>query len=194
MFVTSHGFSIHTCPRVLMDRLVWNVALMKWCCVTEQGREAVGFENSCSGSGNHIIIATGIGSSIFLSVQWRKKMLGWESGQLNLHNRGTFLLGTLSGASYHVTRNTCLSHISFQTMMKIAAMFIWILMYSIFKESECVCEPEDTLRPHDGSLFQAEGKAFFLYCNFRLYKTCIFIGTHHTYVFNMTWDVFLMPN
>lgn len=90
-------------------------------------------------------------------------MLGWESGQLNLHNRGTFLLGTLSGASYHVTRNTCVSHISFQTMIKIAAMFILILMYSIFKESECVCEPEDTLRPHDGSLFQAEGKAFFFY-------------------------------
>lgn len=60
-----------------MDRLVWNVAPMKWCCVTEQEGEAVGFENSYSGSGNHIIIATGIvGSSIFSICTMKKENAG----------------------------------------------------------------------------------------------------------------------
>lgn len=154
------------------------------------GRRGCGIWELLFGLWQSYNIATGIGSSIFLSVQWRKKMLGWESGQLNLHNRGTFLLGTLSGASYHVTRNTCVSHISFQTMMKIAAMFIWILMYSIFKESECVCEPEDTLRPHDGSLFQAEGKAFFFYTVISGYIRPVFSLVPITLTFSIWHEMF----
>lgn len=73
MFVTSHGFSIHTCPRVLMDRLVWNVAPMKWCCVKEQGGEAVGFESSCSGSGNHIILQQALGALFFYLYNEERK-------------------------------------------------------------------------------------------------------------------------